>query len=125
MAPLACRGHKDADNTVIAYNIVIVVGMAHVNEARLVDEAARLLVEHGPAGLSLRKVAAAAGVSTMPVYTLFGDKEGLLAAMHREGSAASVQPWPPCRRPRSPSPTWSNSAWRTGTRPCPARTSTG
>jgi AcrR family transcriptional regulator len=53
--------------------------------ARLVDEAARLLVEHGPAGLSLRKVAAAAGVSTMPVYTLFGDKRGLLAAMHREG----------------------------------------
>jgi AcrR family transcriptional regulator len=53
--------------------------------ARLVDEAARLLVEQGPAGLSLRKVAAAAGVSTMPVYTLFGDKQGLLAAMHREG----------------------------------------
>lgn len=59
--------------------------MASVNEVRLVDEAARLLGEHGPAGLSLRKVAAAAGVSTMPVYTLFGDKEGLLAAMHREG----------------------------------------
>jgi AcrR family transcriptional regulator len=53
--------------------------------ARLVDEAARILVEAGPAGLSLRRVAAAAGVSTMPVYTLFGDKAGLLAAMHREG----------------------------------------
>ncbi|HKS99996.1 MAG TPA: TetR/AcrR family transcriptional regulator [Rugosimonospora sp.] len=53
--------------------------------ARLVDEAARLLVEHGPAGLSLRRLAAAVGVSTMPVYTLFGDKQGLLAAMHREG----------------------------------------
>ena len=52
---------------------------------RLVDEAARLLVERGPAGLSLRKLAAAVGVSTMPVYTLFGDKQGLLAAMHREG----------------------------------------
>jgi AcrR family transcriptional regulator len=52
---------------------------------RLVDEAARLLVEHGPAGLSLRKLAAAVGVSTMPVYTLFGDKRGLLGAMHREG----------------------------------------
>jgi AcrR family transcriptional regulator len=52
---------------------------------RLVDEAARLLVEHGPAGLSLRKLAAAVGVSTMPVYTLFGDKQGLLDAMHREG----------------------------------------
>lgn len=53
--------------------------------ARFIDEGARLLVEEGPAGLSLRKVAAAAGVSTMPVYTLFGDKAGLLAAMHREG----------------------------------------
>ena len=53
--------------------------------ARLVDEAARILVEDGPGGLSLRKLAAAAGVSTMPVYTLFGDKQGLLAAMHREG----------------------------------------
>lgn len=52
---------------------------------RLVDAAAALLVEDGPAGLSLRKLAAAVGVSTMPVYTLFGDKRGLLAAMHREG----------------------------------------
>ncbi|MFI5909169.1 TetR/AcrR family transcriptional regulator [Dactylosporangium sp. NPDC051541] len=52
---------------------------------RLVDAAARILVEDGPGGLSLRKVAAAAGVSTMPVYTLFGDKQGLLDAMHREG----------------------------------------
>ena len=63
--------------------------MPSVNPAdltvRLVDEAARILGDHGPGGLSLRKVAAAAGVSTMPVYTLFGDKQGLLAAMHREG----------------------------------------
>jgi AcrR family transcriptional regulator len=66
--------------------------------ARLVDEAARMLVEQGPAGLSLRKLAAACGVSTMPVYTLFGDKQGLLAAMHREGfrrlgaALAAVEP---------------------------------
>ena len=53
--------------------------------AQLVDEAARLLVEQGPGGLSLRKLAASVGVSTMPVYTLFGDKRGLLSAMHREG----------------------------------------
>lgn len=52
---------------------------------RLVDEGARLLVEEGLGAISLRKVAAAAGVSTMPVYTLFGDKRGLLRAMHREG----------------------------------------
>lgn len=52
---------------------------------RLVDEGARILVDEGLTALSLRKVAAAAGVSTMPVYTLFGDKQGLLAAMHGEG----------------------------------------
>jgi AcrR family transcriptional regulator len=52
---------------------------------RLVDEAARILAEQGPGGLSLRKLAASVGVSTMPVYTLFGDKHGLLSAMHREG----------------------------------------
>ena len=52
---------------------------------RLVDEAGRLLVERGPAGLSLRKLAEAAGTSTMTVYTRFGSKQGLLTAMHREG----------------------------------------
>ncbi len=65
--------------------------MPEVNEVvpddltpRLVDEAGRL-VERGPAGLSLRKVAEAAGTSTMTVYTRFGSKQGLLAAMRREG----------------------------------------
>ena len=52
---------------------------------RLVDEAGRLLAERGPAGLSLRRLAEAAGTSTMTVYTRFGNKQGLLAAMHREG----------------------------------------
>ncbi len=35
--------------------------------------------------LSLRRLAAACGTSTMAVYTRFGDKEGLLRAMRREG----------------------------------------
>lgn len=52
---------------------------------RLIDEGARLLAEHGSGGLSLRKVAAAAGTSTMAIYSLFGDKQRLLAAMLREG----------------------------------------
>lgn len=52
---------------------------------RLIDQASQLLTEHGTAGLSLRKVAAAAGTSTMSVYTRFGSKEQLLAAMYREG----------------------------------------
>jgi AcrR family transcriptional regulator len=77
------------DNNVICHNVVIVALVTPVNRsdltARLVDEAARILIAEGPDGLSLRKLAAAAGVSTMPVYTLFGDKQGLLAAMHREG----------------------------------------
>ncbi|MFK8906938.1 TetR-like C-terminal domain-containing protein [Streptomyces sp. YS-3] len=51
---------------------------------RLIDEAGRLLAAHGPEGLSLRKLAAATGTSTMSVYTRFGGKPQLLAAMHRE-----------------------------------------
>ncbi len=94
-------GHdQPVHNSVMSHNSVIVARVPPVNTPgtarrsragaaeltqRLVDEAARLLVEHGPAGLSLRRLASAVGVSTMPVYTLFGDKDGLLRAMHREG----------------------------------------
>jgi AcrR family transcriptional regulator len=53
--------------------------------SRLVDEAGRILSSDGAAALSLRKLAQATGTSTMAVYTLFGDKQGLLAAMYREG----------------------------------------
>jgi AcrR family transcriptional regulator len=52
---------------------------------RMIDEGARILAEEGPAGLSLRRLAAVCGTSTMSVYTRFGDKPRLLAAMHREG----------------------------------------
>ena len=52
---------------------------------RLVDEAGRILSAEGAAALSLRKLAQATGTSTMAVYTLFGDKQGLLLAMYREG----------------------------------------
>jgi AcrR family transcriptional regulator len=52
---------------------------------RLVDEAGRILSTDGAAALSLRRLAAATGTSTMAVYTRFGDKQGLLAAMYRAG----------------------------------------
>jgi AcrR family transcriptional regulator len=52
---------------------------------RLVDEAGRLLAREGSAALSLRRLAAASGTSTMAVYTLYGDKQGLLRAMYRAG----------------------------------------
>ena len=54
---------------------------------RLVDEAGRILAAEGVGALSLRRLATQSGTSTMAVYTLFGDKRGLLAAMHREGFA--------------------------------------
>jgi AcrR family transcriptional regulator len=52
---------------------------------RLVDEAGRILSSEGAAALSLRRLATATGTSTMAVYTRFGDKQGLLAAMYRSG----------------------------------------
>jgi AcrR family transcriptional regulator len=51
----------------------------------LVDEAGRILSAEGAAALSLRRLATATGTSTMAVYTLFGDKQGLIAAMYRAG----------------------------------------
>lgn len=51
---------------------------------RLLDEAARLLSEEGPAALNLRRLAADAGTSTTAVYSLFGGKPGLLRALYLE-----------------------------------------
>ena len=51
----------------------------------LVDAAGRILAAEGVGALTLRRLAQTAGTSTMAVYTLFGDKQGLLAAMYREG----------------------------------------
>ncbi len=52
---------------------------------RMLDRAGELLLEHGSEGLSLRRLAADVGTSTMSVYSRFGGKPQLLAAMHREG----------------------------------------
>jgi AcrR family transcriptional regulator len=52
---------------------------------RLIDEAGRILSTDGAAALTLRRLATATGTSTMAVYTRFGDKQGLLAAMYRAG----------------------------------------
>jgi AcrR family transcriptional regulator len=54
---------------------------------QMIDEGARILAEQGPMGLTMRKLAAACGTSTMAVYSRFGDKPRLLAAMYREGFA--------------------------------------
>lgn len=59
----------------------------HTDElgVRLIDSAGRLLAAEGPAALTTRRVAAEVATSTTAVYSLFGDKQGLLAAMYVEG----------------------------------------
>lgn len=57
---------------------------------RLVDVAARLLREDGPAAVTTRAVAAAAGVQAPTIYRLFGDKDGLLDAVAEHAASAFV-----------------------------------
>lgn len=52
--------------------------------ARLLDAAATATAAHGPDGFSLRALARAAGTSTSAVYSLFGSREALVAAVGRE-----------------------------------------
>jgi AcrR family transcriptional regulator len=55
--------------------------------ATLIEAAAKLVTETGPATLSTRRVAAAAGTSTMAVYTYFGGKDELVREIVRDGFA--------------------------------------
>ncbi|MFE9461069.1 TetR/AcrR family transcriptional regulator [Streptomyces californicus] len=52
---------------------------------RLLNEAARVLSEGGPAALSARRLAKEAETSTMAVYTHFGSMPELVRALTREG----------------------------------------
>src|SRR3984957_3946172 len=58
--------------------------------SRIVDVAARLLREEGPAAVTTRGVAEAAGVQAPMIYRLFGDKDGLLEAVAEYVMAAYV-----------------------------------
>lgn len=51
----------------------------------LLNAAVGLLNDHGPDALQTRKVASAAGTSTMAVYTHFGGMRGLIAEVAQEG----------------------------------------
>ncbi|UNX55929.1 WHG domain-containing protein [Georgenia sp. TF02-10] len=52
---------------------------------RLLEAASAALAAGGPAALSLRSVATAAGTTTAAVYTLFGGREALVEAVVEEG----------------------------------------
>ncbi|MET7656444.1 MULTISPECIES: TetR/AcrR family transcriptional regulator [unclassified Streptomyces] len=51
------------------------------NRARLLDAAARLIAEHGAAGVTMEAVAIAANVGKGTVFRRFGDRTGLLTAL--------------------------------------------
>ncbi|MFE6224330.1 TetR/AcrR family transcriptional regulator [Streptomyces sp. NPDC057854] len=53
----------------------------------ILDHAVGLLVAEGPTALTMRRIATEIGASTKVLYTLFGGKEGLVDALHREGFA--------------------------------------
>lgn len=57
---------------------------------RIVEVAARLLREQGPAAVTTRGVAEQAGVQAPAIYRLFGDKDGLLEAVAEHTMATYV-----------------------------------
>jgi AcrR family transcriptional regulator len=65
---------------------------------RLIEEAARLLVDEGQAAVTTRRVAAAVGTSTTAIYSLIGSKDDLIQGVCEEGFArlaahlATVEP---------------------------------
>src|ERR1700730_10111440 len=54
---------------------------------QLIEAGIRLLEQHGPQALQVRKVAAEVGASTMAVYTYFGGMAGLIDAIAGEAFA--------------------------------------
>ncbi|MFF8594275.1 TetR/AcrR family transcriptional regulator [Streptomyces sp. NPDC015220] len=75
------------------------------NRARLLDAAARLVAEHGAAGVTMEAVAAAAKVGKGTVFRRFGDRTGLLTALldHSEKKfQASFLSGPPPLGPGAP-----------------------
>ena len=57
---------------------------------RLVCRAAEAIATHGPGGLALRPIAAAEGTSTTAVYSMFGGRAGLIAAVGQTASQGFV-----------------------------------
>ncbi len=78
------------------------------NRARLLEAAARLVEQHGAAGVTMEAVAVAAQVGKGTVFRRFGDRTGLLTALldHSEKKLqaaflAGPPPLGPGRRPSS------------------------
>lgn len=68
---------------------------------RITAAATYLLTEHGAAGVSMRKVAAAVGITPMAIYQYFGDRETLLNAVADAAFAELVRRWESAERPEA------------------------
>ncbi len=51
----------------------------------ILDAASQLLASEGPQALTMRRIAAESGGTTMSLYTRFGGKDGIVEALFREG----------------------------------------
>jgi len=70
------------------------VGMSEVTtKDRITAAATFLLTEHGAAGVSMRKVAAAVGITPMAIYQYFPDRESLLNSVADAAFAELVRRW--------------------------------
>ena len=56
--------------------------------ARVLDAAWQRVLEHGPSGVSVKDIAAAAGVSRQLVYFHYGNRAGLLLPQHVQAPSA-------------------------------------
>jgi AcrR family transcriptional regulator len=73
-------------------------------QSKIIDAAARVLRDHGPAAVTTRRVAEQAGVQPPAIYRLFGDKDGLLEAVAEQRDpdlARAMYDTNPHRRTRS------------------------
>jgi AcrR family transcriptional regulator len=55
------------------------------SKVALLDAARRLLASGGPTALTVRQLAADAGLSTMAIYSRYGGKDGIVNALYVEG----------------------------------------
>lgn len=72
------------------WNVIDAPSRRSDTRSKIVEVAARLLREHGPAAVTTRGVAEEAGVQAPAIYRLFGDKDGLLDAVAEHVMATYV-----------------------------------
>ena len=92
---------------------------------RILEAASGLLSEEGASALSVRRIATAAGCSTMGLYSRFGGKDGVVDELYAEGFERLIdgdEGQPADRRHRSPISAGAPPATATPRSPTPPTT---